>query len=225
VGISIRYRARTALNKGQDQEAITLYQLLVRLNKDDALTHGILSRLFERQGQWEGAITSCREAIRLNKDNAEAAIHLAWLLATCPDPKFRDAAEAVELTRKAVARKTSAAHFRTILGVALYRAGDWKASATALEQSLRLQQGDSVLNWLFLAMAHSQMDHKAEAHKWYDQAIEWMDKNQDSWAQVRDNAVENLGANHQIWPMSQNEYQNDQLARFRAEATEVLKAK
>jgi hypothetical protein len=44
-------------------------------------------------------------------------------------------------------------------------------------------------------MAHWQLGQKDEARKWMDQAVEWMDKNQP---------------------------QNDELRRFRAEATQMM---
>jgi WD40 repeat protein/Flp pilus assembly protein TadD/tRNA A-37 threonylcarbamoyl transferase component Bud32 len=208
VGKSIRDCARTARYAGQAQEAIALSQVLVLLHKDDALVCGNLSRglvtlsfQLERRGQWEEAIASCREAIRLNKDDAGAALNLAWLLAACPDPKFRDVAQAIVLAKSAVELKPSAPRSWTILGVALYRAGNWQGAATALEQSLQLQPaGPNPLNWLFLAMAHEQMGDKIKARKWYDQAVEWMDKNP-------------------------RPHGNDLLRPFREEATELLNEK
>jgi Flp pilus assembly protein TadD len=182
--------------------------VLVLLHKDDASIRATLSRglvtlscLLERRGQWEEAIASCREAMRLNKENAGDALYLAWLLAACPDPKFRDVAQAIVLAKRAGELKPSAARSRTILGVALYRAGDWQGAATALEQSLQLQPGGpNPLNCLFLAMAHEQMGDKSKAHKWYDQAVEWMDKHP--------------GPN-----------ETDLLRPFREEATELLNEK
>ena len=77
----------------------------------------------------------------------------------------------------------------------LYRAGDCKAAVTALEKSGELRNGGDSFDWFFLAMAHWQMGEKAEARKWYDQAVQWMDKNRPA---------------------------DEELRRFRAEATEML---
>ena len=57
--------------------------------------------------------------------------------------------------------------------------------------------GDS-MEWFPLAMAHWQLDEKVEARQWYDRAVEWMAKNNP---------------------------QDQELRRFRAEATELLKIK
>ena len=77
--------------------------------------------------------------------------------------------------------------------------GAWKDSIAALEKSIELRNdgGDS-WHWFFLAMAHWQLGQKGKARKWYDRAVEWMDKNlpRDKW-----------------------------LLRFRAEADELMNKK
>ena len=62
--------------------------------------------------------------------------------------------------------------------MAHYRAGDWKAAIAALDKSMQLRKGGDSFDWFFLAMAHWQLGNKDEARKWYDQAVEWMEKNQ-----------------------------------------------
>jgi hypothetical protein len=59
-----------------------------------------------------------------------------------------------------------------------YRAGDWKAASAALKKSDDLLKGNELsFNAFFLALAHWHLGNKAEARKWYDQAVEWMAKN------------------------------------------------
>jgi len=120
---------------------------------------------------------------------------MAWFLATCPESKFRDVPRAVELAKKAAKLAPSKYRMRSTLGVCLCRAGDHKAAIEALEKLGELRPGGDSLVWFFLAMAHWQMGHKAEARKWYDQAVQWTDKAQP---------------------------QNAELRRFRAEAAELL---
>jgi uncharacterized protein HemY len=62
--------------------------------------------------------------------------------------------------------------------VAVYRAGDWKRAAEALEKSMSLHQGGDANDWFFLAMAHWRQNQPAEARKWLDQAVTWTKKNQ-----------------------------------------------
>ena len=49
--------------------------------------------------------------------------------------------------------------------------------------------------WFLLVMAHWKLGDKCEARRWYDKAVEWMDK---------------------------NHIENKELLRFRAEAAELL---
>ena len=86
------------------------------------------------------------------------------------DEAAADFAKATELAPK------EGTHWN-MLGVAQYRAGDWKAAVTTLNKSMELRNGGDSTDCFFLAMAHWQLGEKEEARKWYDQAVEWMEKN------------------------------------------------
>ena len=84
------------------------------------------------------------------------------------------------------------------LGVAHYRAGDTKAAIAALHKSMELRQGGDGNDWFFLAMAHWQLGEKEQAHKWFDQAVQWMEKNDprnEDLRRFRDEAEHLLGVN------------------------------
>jgi serine/threonine protein kinase/Tfp pilus assembly protein PilF len=121
--------------------------------------------------------------------------NLAWYLATAEAPAHRDPDLAVELAKKAVESDPQSSSCRNTLGVARYRAGDWKQAISDLEQSVSLGKGGTGYDWFFLAMAHWQLGEKDEARKWYSRAVQWMDKYQPA---------------------------NEELRRFRAEAEELL---
>jgi serine/threonine protein kinase/WD40 repeat protein len=123
----------------------------------------------------------------------------AWFLATCAASNQRDPGQAVQLAQQAVELAPKEGSYWNTLGAAHYRAASWKEAIAALEKSLNLQ-GDNSFDWVFLAMAHWQLGHKEMARQWYDRAVQWMDKNQPA-----------LKQQHQ-----------EELRRFRAEATELL---
>jgi tetratricopeptide (TPR) repeat protein len=182
--------------KGQLDQAIAYCHEAIRLNKDNYAAHLILGLLLSRKGREDEAIASYREAIRLNEDDYRARNNLAWLFATCSDPRFRDIPQAVQLAQQAVKLDPRDAVPWNTLGVCLYRSGECGAAIEALEKAESLAPDEQVaFNGFFLAMAHWQMGHKAEARKWYDQAVQWMDKTQPK---------------------------NVELNRFRAEAGELL---
>jgi eukaryotic-like serine/threonine-protein kinase len=149
--------------------------------------------------QWDKAIAAYAKAIELDPKNAKAPNNLAWLLSTCPDAKFRDADRALELAKKAVElTPLNGPHWNT-LGVAHYRARDWKAATVALEKSNDLLGGKQLsFNAFFLAMAHKQLGSKDEPRQWYEQAVQWMEKNKP---------------------------QDEELRRIRAEAADLLSSK
>jgi len=153
--------------------------------------------MYAAQGQWDKALADFAKLVVLAPTNPVEHNNLAWFLATCPDPKFRDPSKAVKLAQKAVDMAPKEGNHWNTLGVAHYRAGDWKAAIEALEKSKELL-GDTELsfNAFFLAMAHWQLGSKDEARKWYDQAVRWMEKNKP---------------------------QDEELGRFRAEAAELLR--
>jgi hypothetical protein len=79
--------------------------------------------------------------------------------------------------------------------VAHYRDGNSAAAIEALTRSIELHKGSDATDFFFMAMAHWQRSEQAKARAWYDQAVSWMDKHNP---------------------------RDEELKRFRAEATELL---
>jgi tetratricopeptide (TPR) repeat protein len=144
------------------------------------------------------ALADYSKSLDLNPQNLRTLNNLAWLLATCPDLKLRDPKRAVELAKEAVEMAPKDGMCWNTLGAASYRAGDWKAAVAALEKSMELRQGGDSFDWFFFAMAQFQLGEKDTARQWYDKAVVCMEKNQSK---------------------------NEELARFRAEAEEMLGVK
>jgi tetratricopeptide (TPR) repeat protein len=132
---------------------------------------------YARLGQYREALADYQKLLDVTPDNAPAQNALAWLLATCPDTNLRDPARAVALAGKAVQRAPGNGDFYNTLGAAHYRAGDCKAAVAALDNSMELRAGGDALDWFFLAMAHRKLGDTDEARKWFDQAVDWMNKN------------------------------------------------
>jgi tetratricopeptide (TPR) repeat protein len=111
-----------------------------------------LGRACRRAGRWEEAVAAFREAAQWTPNDADIPRETAWLLANCPDPQFRDPAEAVRLAGRAaeLRPKDSDLSLRCMLGVARYRAGDVEGAVAALERVPTTQYG----YLFFRAMAH-----------------------------------------------------------------------
>jgi eukaryotic-like serine/threonine-protein kinase len=191
--------------KGDLTGAIIAYRKVITLKPDDAVAHDTLGNLLRTTGDLVDAISCLEKANELSPTGPHCN-GLAWLLATCPDPKLRDPQRAVALARKAVELAPKQGHFHTTLGVAYYRLDSAApAVVAALNKSVELRKGGDVVDWLFLAMAHGQQGNCKEGRKWYDQAVQWLEKNKETLANDKARAEE--------------------LRRFRSEAEVVLELK
>jgi serine/threonine protein kinase/tetratricopeptide (TPR) repeat protein len=134
----------------------------------------------------------------LDSGSVIAQDSLAWFLATCADAQFRDPRRAVMLANKSVERQPQNCGYRTTLGVAHYRAGDWRAAAEVLTKAAQMSDRDLGYNGFFQAMTQWQLGDREQARLSYDATAEWM-RRQQPW--------------------------NFELRRFRAEAEALLAGK
>jgi tetratricopeptide (TPR) repeat protein len=102
---------------------------------------------------------------------------LAWIIAASPNSNRYDAAEALRNGEKAVSLEPEVGAYWNTLGVANYRAGNWKAAMTALDKSIQLGDEAYAIDRLFLAMANKRLGQHNDAQSWYDQAAKWIDAN------------------------------------------------
>src|SRR5262249_23307042 len=111
---------------------------------------------------------------------------VAWSLVTRTDPSLRDPRWAVELARKAVELNPQRGEYFNTLGVAQYRAGDWRATVDDLTKAEALAPEKYLgFNAFFLAMAHWQLGEQDKAREWYNRAAQWVDKHQPANEELR----------------------------------------
>jgi tetratricopeptide (TPR) repeat protein len=189
---------------GQWSKAIADYSDALKRDPKNSSCWHKRGQAYRNVGQWEHAAADYQKALRLSQQ-LPWINELAWLLATCPDAKVRNPRRAVELAGVAVAAAPLQGQFWNTLGVAHYRAGDWKAAVVAFNKSMLLRRGGDAFDWFFLAMIQQKLGDPAEARKRYDQAVQWVQKNGPALAKDPQVAEE--------------------LGRFRSEAEEVLELK
>jgi serine/threonine protein kinase/Tfp pilus assembly protein PilF len=161
-----------------------------------AVSNHLLGRALIASARPGEAIAAYRKAVALRPDRALFNNDLAWMLVTAPDPRLHDPAEAVRLATRASEQYPKAPNVWNTLGVARYRAGEYRAAIAALGKAEELGRGQEFgFNALFLAMAHWRLGERDEARRWYDRAVAWI-------------AKEKPG--------------DDELRRFRAEAEGLL---
>ncbi len=156
-----------------------------------AIRHGRLGRSLKGQGRireaevaWLSALRSWSQLAAEFPDVPEYRQRwldghndLAWLLLTAPDRRPRDISRAILLAEKAVERAPECGAYRNTLGIAYFRAGDWKAAIAALERSIEFGAGGTSFDYFFLGMAYWWQGDEAQAHHRCARAEEWMERN------------------------------------------------
>ena len=166
--------------------------------------HVLRAAAYSRLARFELSRKDYQAALTQAPDNAGVHNELAWFLANCPEVKLRNPEQAVKAAKEAVHLAPNSGGYWNTLGVAHYRAGDWKAALTALDRSLELRPGDA-FDFFFLAMVHRKLGHRNEARMHYDQALQLLEK---------DKAA-----------MEKNRPLLEDLHRFRREAEDILELK
>jgi tetratricopeptide (TPR) repeat protein len=141
-----------------------------------ALSHLSLGRLLVTLDRPEEAEESFRRTLSVPQGSPEVHCRLAYLRATCADPRFRDPVQALALAQKAVAALPDSALSWRTLGMAQCSTRDWQAAIAALEKSMQLSNGGDGYDWVFLAMAHWHRGDRELARQWYDRALQRIKK-------------------------------------------------
>jgi tetratricopeptide (TPR) repeat protein len=102
---------------------------------------------------------------------ASMAARMCVLSPGAPDP-----ARVVALAQSACAQAPGNQAYRERLGVAYYRAGDWRAARAELAKS---RPGRSCAGNFFLAMADWHLGDAERARQSYDRAVGWMEKHRE----------------------------------------------
>jgi protein O-mannosyl-transferase len=131
--------ANLLLAEGNAAAAVEHYRASLAANTNLAEAHFQLATLLVPRNAVEDGVSHYREALRLKPDWVEPLNNLAWLLATYPEPKFRNGADAVRLAaRAAELTKSQDAQALDTLGAAYAEAGQFKKAVAAVERSLDL---------------------------------------------------------------------------------------
>ncbi len=199
------HRAQVYFQKGEWDMALADCTRALEWNPRNFTVLHLRGLVYQKLGKWEQAVADHTRALNVSSSDHRGNVDSAWLLATCPELKLRNPVRAVQLARKTVDLFPREGRYWLTLGVAQYRAGDWKAALDALNRSLELRQGGDAGDWFFLALTHQKLGNHHTARKWYDQAAQWLERNE---------AV-----------LAKDPPRAEELRRFRAEAEEVLELK
>ncbi len=114
--------------KGEQDKAINDYTEAIKLDPKNALALSNRGAVYARKGEYGRAVEDYTAAVRVEPQHMNATANSAWLLATCPEAKYRDGKKAVELAQRAVKLAGKSADWRNdaALAAAYAESGDFQ---------------------------------------------------------------------------------------------------
>jgi tetratricopeptide (TPR) repeat protein len=130
-------RALACTHLGQFDQAILDYSEQVELNPQSPLAYNFRARLYHRQGNLAAALVDHQKAAELDPANPNTHCQLAWIWATCSDPKCRNGARAVAAATKACElTEWKKPHCLDALAAALAETGRFDEAVERQQQAL-----------------------------------------------------------------------------------------
>ena len=93
----------TLARLGRIEQAIAEFQTALKSGGNSIELHCSLAKALVLQGRFDNAVGHYRDALKSDPKHPGALNDFAWLRATCPDPAYRDADEAVDLAERSLA--------------------------------------------------------------------------------------------------------------------------
>jgi tetratricopeptide (TPR) repeat protein len=131
-------RGHAWFRMGELNKALADYNQAVALDPTSAGSLINRGDTYRQLGQWGKASADYRAALKLDAQSGRAYRAAAWLMATCPDEKFRNTELAIEAAEKALELDGAHADFAydDALAAALASAGRYSEAITAAERAL-----------------------------------------------------------------------------------------
>jgi tetratricopeptide (TPR) repeat protein len=137
-------RGHAYFKLGRYREALRDYSRAVELKGDDALAYLNRGEAYLSLSMWTQASQDYRQAITLDGSLGRAYQGAAWLMATCPDQRFRFPDRVVAAALKAIELAGEEADYRyyDTLAAAYATAGDFTKAKETIAQALTMAPSD-----------------------------------------------------------------------------------
>jgi tetratricopeptide (TPR) repeat protein len=122
--------------QGRVDEAIVHYREAMRLESDNMLTRQNFAGALALSGKAAEAVAEYRRIVQARPDSHDAAIRLAWILATHRDPGVRNPQQAVQLAEQGVQSGRRDPITLDVLAAAYACAGRFKEATSTAESAL-----------------------------------------------------------------------------------------
>ena len=124
-------------DKGDYDKAIADYTKAIEINPKFIASYKHRGDAWRKKGDYDKAIANYTKAIEIDPNPKYAAAYdsLAWLMATCPDGRYRDGKRAVDLAEKAWKSRETAARL-DILAAAYAEVGRFQEAVNTQEKAI-----------------------------------------------------------------------------------------
>ena len=126
------------LQTGQLDESLAHLQKALEIDPDYKAAHFNLANTLLQMGRTEEAVSHLERVLAIDPGDAEAQKNMAWVLATCPDPRLRDGAKAVELAERASKANSTNPIMGATLAAAYAEVGRFSDAVATAEIALQL---------------------------------------------------------------------------------------
>lgn len=134
-------RGRALLLKKEYDQALADFEEALKLDPGSESVHVHRAQLWAKRKEYGKALADCDTAIHLKSASALGYNQRAWLLATCPDAKYRDGARAVEAARRACQLSSwKQGSYIDTLAAAYAAAGDFMRAVQYERQALAVPE-------------------------------------------------------------------------------------
>ena len=134
---ALNSRGHARYRLGQYKEALVDYEKAVELKPEDVISLTNRGDAYADLGRYKEAAADYRAAIKADAEYPRSYLGAAWMMATCPDERFRDGDLAVQAARKAAELAgTQDYRYEDTLAAALAEQGRFDEAVAALEEAL-----------------------------------------------------------------------------------------
>lgn len=131
-------RAKAQLQLGKAKEALADADRATQLDDTHAVARAVHGEAAVRLHKWEEAANDFQSAIKADNQCAAAYLGAAWLMATCPDNRYRNSELAVQAAEKALKLGGEEAHALDVLAAAQANAGQYEEAQQSIARALEL---------------------------------------------------------------------------------------
>lgn len=130
----------------------------------------ILGRSLQASNDRENAETHFERSVAIDPNNAQVLNSYAWMLASDTNGTEEDYKKAVDLAEKASNMTPTDSNIWNTYAVALYRGKRFTDAQDAINKTMELSNGGTILDWFIKSMILGQLENRTEARHWFGRA-------------------------------------------------------